>query len=109
MRVVFTTPEAWLAEVAAEAQHVLGGVVRMRVDREPEQAEAVTHRVSCWLTAVIVNDSGPYLVEFGDVLGSDDGKTPTGGTDAASAIAAKLRDVCSATGLTKRDGKIEAV
>lgn len=107
MRVVFETPDGWLKEIEAEAGNVLGGIVRMRVDREPEQPEAITHRVAVWLTAVIVNDSGPYLVEFGDAVGCDDGTTPTGGTDAAQDIACKLESLADATGLEIRDGKIE--
>lgn len=108
MRVVFETPEPWLQEIEAEAKQVLGGIVRMRVDREPEQPEAITHRVGVWLTAVIVNESGPYLVEFGGAVGCDDGTTPTGGTDAAREIAMKLESLCDAHGLELRDGKIEA-
>lgn len=108
MRVVFESPESWMKEIDAEAKQVLGGVVRMRVDREPEQAEAITHKVGVWLTAVVVNESGPYLVEFGDVVGCDDGTTPSGGTDAAREIAMQLESLCDAHGLELRDGKIEA-
>jgi len=109
VRVTFETAEAWMKEIDAEAKNVLGGIVRMRTEREPEQAEAVTFRVGVWLTAVVVNDSGPYLVEFGDVVGSDDATTPEGGSEAAKEIEMQLESLCDSHGLQLRDGKIEAV
>lgn len=109
MRVVMNTVDEFLAEIEAESQHVLGGIVRLRIDREPEQPEAVTFRVGACLSAVVVNDSGPYLVEFGQVLGSDDHRTPTGGSDAAAEIEARTRSLCERLGLQVRSGKIEAV
>lgn len=108
MRVVFEEANGWLQEIEHEHEHILGGVVRMRIDREPEQAEAVTFRVGVWLTAVVVNESGPYLVEYGGHVGSDDGTTPQGGTKAARELAMKVESLCDAHGLELRDGKIEA-
>lgn len=108
MRVIFNTAEQWMAEIQAESRNVLGGIVRMRTDREPEQPEAVTFRVGVWLTAVIVNESGPYLVEFGDAVGCDDNTTPNGGTDAARDIAMQLQSLADALNLELREGKIES-
>ena len=108
MRVVFETAESWMKEIDAEAKNVLGGVVRMRTQREPEQAEEITWQVGIWLTAVIVNENGPNLVEFGGVVGSDDASGENG-TAAAREIAMQMESLCDGHGLELRDGKIEAV
>lgn len=109
MRVVFNTPQEFLAEITAESDHVVDGILRMRVDREPEQPEAVTFQVGVWLTAVIATESGGYLVEFGGVVGSDDTATPRGGSEAAEEIYREVKAVCEHGGLELRDGKIETI
>jgi hypothetical protein len=109
MKVSFGTFEEIHTELHLEAKNVLGGVVRMRIDHNPEQLEAVTFAVDVWVSAVIVNDSGPYLVEFADRAGSDDRDTPTGGSDRAGEWNAKLAELCDKHGLELREGRIEAV
>jgi len=109
MRCSFGTFEDFYREIDLEAKHVLGGIVRMRTDRTPEQAEAITFAVDVWLSAVIVNDSGVYLIEFADRAGCDDGTTPTGGSDRARDWEAKLESLCDSHGLEVREGRIEAV
>ena len=99
MRVEFGSFEEIATEIDLEAGNVLGGIVRMRIDRSPEQPEAVTFAVDVWVSAVIVSDSGAYLVEFADRAGCDDGTTPTGGSDRAGEWNNKLAAICDKHGL----------
>jgi hypothetical protein len=107
MRVVMNSVEEFAEEIAEEHAGVLGGIVRQRVDREPEQPEAVTHRVWVWLTAVIATEHGNYLLEFGGTAGSDDNRTPSGGSDHAREWINCIAEVCSRHRLDLRPGKLE--
>ena len=78
MRIVVEDPIEFCAEIDAEYKNLRNGIVRYRVDRVPEQAEALTFAVWVHMSAVIADETGGYLLEFSQPAGSDDGDGPNG-------------------------------
>jgi hypothetical protein len=109
VRVEFNTVEDFANDLATEAAagRVYENIVRVRVDREPEQREAISHLVGFWATAVVRSESGDWLLEFGQVAGSDTRMTPDGGTAVAERWRKRIEAVAKEYGLAVRSGRIE--
>lgn len=107
MRVVVNTVEEFCSELRDTGQKVLGKVVRMRIDADPEQDEGLTFLISVWLTAVVAEDNGGvYLLEFGGIAGSDDAQGDNG-TEQAKRWESDVHAAAAELGLRVRPGKIE--
>ncbi len=112
MRITVATIEDFCEELTREAQarKLFKGEVFTRIDRAPEQPEAVSFLVVMWGTAAIEvqTDDGVVmqLLEFGAECGSDDRKAKAG-TEVANQWLAKVRAVAEAFGLSMRKGKLE--
>ena len=101
MRVEFSTYEDFLDEVETVGQ-TRDSLVRVRVDRIPEQEQAVTFQIQIWVTAVFLG-SEPYLGECGFIVGSSD----HGADDEAEMIVETIKATCASRNISVRHGKIE--
>lgn len=100
----------FLAEVARVSDRVFEKLVRVRIDRFPEQDEELTFTVDLWATALIVSHDGSgngYLVEFSGHCGTDDAGGPQAGTIEAARLSQLVADLCQANGLVLAGGKWE--
>lgn len=88
---------------------VVDRTVRMRIDRTPEQSEAITFEIGLCLSAVIANERAAYLIEFGGICGSDDKTDPMGGTKIARTWAKMVKRTCQKGNLKIRPGKLEMI
>lgn len=113
MRVTITSVEDFCAELSREARAdcVWRKQVRTRIDRAPEQDEQITFTVALWATAVIKSPEGDYLMEYGEICGSDDvqEEPPDGATVIAREKVAMIHEVAKEAGLLSLPGKFEAV
>lgn len=84
------------------------GIVRVRVDKTPQQQEQVTFDVTFWATALIVSPDLDHVLEFGGHCGVDDvSAQDTAGSELAEAWKQQVQRVCDAYDLSLRRGKIE--
>ena len=113
MRVTITTVEDFCAELSREARAdcVWRKQVRTRIDRAPEQDEQITFTIAIWATAVIKSPEGDYLMEYGEICGSDDvqAEPADAATQQARAKVAMIQAVAKEAGLLCLPGKFEAV
>ena len=109
MRVEVNTPDEFLAELEAEAEHVYEKIVRARIDFMWKQDEKLSRRVGLWMTALIRRDDGDYILECGHDLGSEDCRVKEKMLASAEgdAITNKLLALCRRLGLVLRHGKWE--
>lgn len=109
MRVEVTTVEDFCAELEAEAKatRVHDGIVRIRVDRVPEQDEEISHVVQLWATALIQTDEGQWVLEYGKIAGVDSPADPDKGTKVVQEWQKAIEDTADRSGLQVRRGKIE--
>ena len=104
MRIELNSLDDFLSEI--EADGVYQDVVRVRVDRVPEQKEQVTFALGIWVTAL--SKDAEWLYELGLPLGSEKGKRGAkGGAEIAQEMQDKLKAKCDELGITIRPGKIE--
>jgi len=110
MRVQVYDCDDFLEELREEAANVRGLTVRVRIDRIPEQAEAVSHEVDVWATCVVMSaEEGPYLLEFCAKAGRDTQGNGAIGSKVAESWRSKIADVCGSCGLRLRRGKLEVI
>lgn len=106
MRVELTNIDDFCEELEQEAHRIHEQVVRVRIDRVPQQDEGVTYDVGFWATALVKTEDGDWVLEFGRLAGED-----SGSTDEGSETAARWREqvelLAAKQGLTLRRGKIE--
>ena len=112
--VQFGSLEDFIAELrAAEVSprsntKIVDKIVRWKVNRMPEQKEAISFQVDAWATAIVAEGESDYLLEFGLIVGRDSLTTEsTEGTDAAKRLREQLATACEELGLSLRPGKIE--
>ena len=94
-------------ETEAEANRVWKGIIRWRVDREPEQEEMTTFQIAIFATALIgPRDSVPeYLLQVAALAGYDRSKPL--GTEQAEVWLKDLQAVADKHELTIRKGRYE--
>jgi hypothetical protein len=113
MRVTFATVEEFCRELEREAAngYVWRRQVRVRIDRAPEQDDEITFTVAIWGTAAVTTPDGDYLMEYGEICGSDDtqAENPSFGTEAAHIRKAFIQHVAKQCGLEMADGKLEVL
>lgn len=111
MRVETTNIDDFCSELAIEAEHgrIHENIVRVRIDRIPEQDEAISFEVSFWSTAVIDESGGQYVLELGLLAGRDTQAEPNAGSETAADWEKRIQDVCEGHDLTLRHGKIEVI
>lgn len=111
MRVECGSINEFVDELIAEAAdgRIYKQIVRVRVDRNPEQKEAVTFCVVFHASA-LVGDPGDAneLLHYDGVAGHDN-MTLGRGTDIAKMWRGEIQAVCQDHGLTIRPGKFELV
>lgn len=100
-----------LDELAFEAERIRHNVVRVRIDRTPEQDEAISFEVGIWVTAVVndMQNRADHLLEFMAYCGRDSRKGGDAGTSAANAIRDQVAALAASKGLTIRPGKLEFI
>jgi len=103
MRIEVNSVDQFLEELEFEAKsgRVYNELVRVRIDRVPENEEGYTFRYNLWATAVV--DGGNQLLEFGMHVGAE----RDGALVAATEMQTKIQDRAAELGLSCRGGKIE--
>lgn len=123
MRVECKTIDGFLSELdtEADASHVWQKIVRIDIDRIPEQAEETTFVIAFHASTLIElsGDEGPQeLLHFDSVAGRDGarGRLPNGdradpeaGTKRAAEWKQRIAEIAGKHGLTVRPGKFELV
>lgn len=110
MRVQVYDIDEFIGELTADAPHVRGLTVRVRVDRIPEQDEAISFEVDFWATCVVMSpDEGPYLLEFCAKAGRDSRSNVAAGSAVAAGWRAEIVRACDSLGLRLRRGKLEVI
>ena len=110
------TIEEFCDELNREADHLYDGCVRVRIDRSPEQDEAVSFEVAFHSTAMVVkaDDGSAWLLKFSGFAGrdviSEDDKGETVYLEEGSETAESWRQLIQDTVAGRADirhGKIE--
>lgn len=109
MRIEFGTIEEFCEELREAAPDVLHKTVRVRIDRVPEQAEAVSFQVGVWATALVRTGDGDWVLEFGDIAGRDSPGNKSAGSDRATEWQRLVLATARESGLRVRSGKIEVI
>lgn len=109
MRIEFGTIEEFCEELREAAPDVLQKTVRLRIDRVPEQDEAVSFQVGVSATALVRTPDGDWVLEFGDIAGRDTVGNGPAGTDRAREWGRLLAATAREVGLRVRAGKIEVI
>jgi hypothetical protein len=105
MRVEVNTVDEFLEELDLDAERVHEGIVRVRVDRVPEQDEEVSHEVWFRGTALVRGEDGDYVLEVTARAGHDRGTFD--GTETADEWRNEVKQLCERHNLDLRKGKIE--
>lgn len=108
MRVICGSLEEFLSELDAEAGdgRVWQKVVRLRIERVPEQKDQTSFEVAFIGTALIGGQHPEYLLEFVGWTGID-GRRPNDGTKTAEDWQSQVKTLCEKRGLKLRRGKLE--
>ena len=109
-------------ETEADAGHVWQKIVRVDIDRHPEQEQELTFAIAFHGSVLIdlsgAGESPQELLHFDGIAGRDGytGRTPTGeradpeaGTKRAAEWRQRINDIAAKHGLTVRPGKFELV
>ena len=107
MRVETTTIEDFCDELKQEKDNIYRKVVRVRVDRVPEQEAEVTFQVGFWATALVKHPDGEWVVEFGRIAGTDGSSHGDSGSEQADDWRDAINKVAAELDLRVRRGKIE--
>lgn len=110
MRVECGTFDEFLEELKLEAaaHRIHENIVRVRVDRTPQQDEAVSFDVALLATALIKTTDGDWTLEYAGYCGEDRNQSKQStGTMVSNAQRRKIEDVAEAYDLRIRGGKWE--
>lgn len=109
MIVSCNTLDEFLAEVSRAPGRVFEGLVRVRIDRDPEQDEEISFTVGLWATAV-VQAEGPsghgYVIEAALMCGIDD-SDGNKGSEIAEGYRGRVLAMCETHGLKLAAGRWE--
>jgi hypothetical protein len=111
MKVEVGSITEFCTELILDANKVHEGIVRVRVDRDPQQEklrDQVTFDVRISATALIVGPETEFVLEYQDYCGLDDiSCSDKTGSDVAEAHRAAIQRICDSYDLTIRHGRIE--
>lgn len=111
MRVTFATCDEFCAEIERLEDIIWRKEVRVRIDRAPEQDDEITFLIGIWGTAMCRAEDGDFLLEYGELCGTDDtrkgSRAPNAGSDAAAIKRGMIAAVCEKSGLLLLPGKTE--
>jgi len=110
MQVEVNTVEEFCAEVSEEAKlnRIFDKVVRLKVDRTPEQDEEVSFQLGLWATVWVKTDDSQWVIQFASVAGTDEPSVEiTDGSRKVEHWIKMITEQCERLGLTIRDGKWE--
>ena len=107
MRVICGSIEEFMGELAAEASadRVFRKIVRLRIERIPEQEEQVSFQVAVMASVLIGGDRPEEMLEFTGFAGRDAHRED--GTRTAQSWQKQIQGLCKTHGLTLRRGKWE--
>lgn len=106
MKVECKTIDQFITELHHDAGSLFGNMVRVRIDRDPEQEEGVSFQIVFHATAVVAKPDGEWLLEFSDVAGCDEGKDMSG-SNVAGKWMRSISELAKGKGFEIREGKIE--
>jgi hypothetical protein len=111
MRVEVRSIGEYIAEVRASVEAgsaLMEDCVRFRIDKHPQQKEAISFDVQYHVTAVVQDGADRYILDLTEYAGEDDGLDRKG-TQEAERAREELREAIKEQGLTVRHGKIEVL
>lgn len=108
MRVECATIEEFCDELSIEANHgrIHESLVRVRIDRTPQQKECIGYDVGLVATAMVKTTEGDWLLEFAGYCGEDE-KANIAGSAKARQWKKKIEEVAEGHNLMVRGGKWE--
>ncbi len=100
------TADQFITELRRTNDRILEKLVRVRIDKVPEQAEELSHVVAIWGTAIVCNPDGlrGYQIEYGEICGADEGDNYEA-SERADQLRIKLADAALLLGLSIGVGK----
>lgn len=108
MRVTCGCIEEFVEELESEASagRVIRKIVRLRIERVPEQKERVSFQVAFIGTALLGDQRPEELLQFAGTAGRDC-RDDEAGTETAEQWRDQVKAVCEKHGLTLRRGQLE--
>ena len=108
MQVEVNTMDEFCDELRREHNSVYRGIVRWRIDEEPQQAEAVSIEVGCHATTIINCPDSDYLLQLSKLAGVDIPQSnELNGSEQAARWEMELLATCDELDLSIRPGKYE--
>ena len=111
MRIQCGSIEEFLSELEIEAGQgrVWRKIVRLQIERVPEQEQHISFRVAFVGTVLLGIERPEQLLEFSGWAGTDDRRNGDLGTKEAEAWQGQVKALCDTSGLLLRRGRYELI